>query len=143
MRQRSLQVFDTAQIAFVPAVANCVKEHSSMIELHRDHEPHVPETDGRRPALVRIARVDRLHLDDQPQDILHRLRTALCLEKIQPDIASAVAALGRVDDKFSDQIVLCPEIIVERGAVLGASLRDDVANRHAVYAAHGEQTHRG
>ena len=34
-----------------------------MIELHCDNEPHVPETDGRRPSLVRIARVNRLHLE--------------------------------------------------------------------------------
>ena len=64
------------------------------------------------------------------------------LKLIQTKIASAIAAFGRVDDELANQIVFGAEIVMERGAVLGAGLGDNVANRHAVDPMKGKKPNR-
>src|SRR5579872_2307823 len=135
-------MLDAAQIAFVPAIADCVEEHFSVIELHRHDKPHVPEADWKRTALIRVAFVDSLDLDNKPNDVHNRFRTALRLKPIKANIARAIAPFRGVHNELADQIILGPEIIVERGAVFGARLGDDVAYGDAVDPVDGEKAHR-
>ena len=135
-------MLDAAQIAFVPAVADSVEEHFSVIELHRDDEPHVTKADRKRGALIRVGFVNGLDLDDKPKDVRNRFRTAFRFKLIKTNIARPVAAFRRVHNELADQIILRPEVIVERGTVSGACLRHDVAYGYAINPTDGEEVHR-
>ena len=141
-RHEASQMLDAAQIASVPAIADCVEEHFSVIELHRDDEPHVPEADGKRAALIRVAFVNCLDLNYNPKDVRNRFRTALRFKPIKTNIARPIASFRGVHDEFADQIILGPEVIVERGTVSGARLRHDVAYGNAVDPMDGKEAHR-
>ena len=65
MRHQSLEMFDAAQVAHIPTIADGVEEHFSMIELHRDHKSHMPKANRQRTGLIGVAGIDRLHFDHQ------------------------------------------------------------------------------
>jgi hypothetical protein len=141
-RHEALQMLDAAQIAFVPAVADCVEEHFPVIELHRDDKPHVTKADGERGALIGVGFVNGLNLNDKPKDVRNRFRTAFRFKLIKTNIARPVASFRRVHNELADQSILRPEVIVERGSVSGACLRHDVAYGDAIDPTNGEEVHR-